>query len=169
MPNLSRRSFLRGNVSSPSTPTLRPPWAITEEDFIDKCTRCDDCIKICEENILLRGDGGYPTVDFKQGECTFCFDCLDACKTAALKVSQPERKPETAWNLDIRFNNKCLSLNAVVCRVCGENCEPQAINFKLKVGGISEPQIDLDNCTGCGACLTVCPVDAVIIKPLMLG
>ncbi len=168
-PDLSRRSFLRGNVVTPKEISpLRPPWAIKEKAFIEKCTRCDDCIQVCPEKILVQGDAGFPTVDFKRGECTFCFECAKACQTGALSQqlaeSSSKKRVANAWQLDVRFNHKCLSMNAVVCRVCGECCDAEAINFKLKVGGISEPQIALDDCTGCGACLSVCPVDAVDIS-----
>lgn len=167
-PNLSRRSFLRGSFTTPKVVALplRPPWAINEALFQETCMRCDDCINACPENILERGDGGFPTVNFKLGECTFCYECAHACQGGALHY-QEDSTPETAWDLDINISSKCLSLNAIVCRSCGDACEPQAIRFKLKVGGVSEPLISQGDCTGCGACLAVCPIDAVTIKPAL--
>jgi len=167
-PDMSRRFFLRGQVAGSSkvisTP-IRPPWAFNESLFIENCSRCSDCISACPQGIIFTGDAGFPEVSFKQGECTFCADCVKACKTGALDTSVlSQQVAPQAWDLDVSIQSNCLSLNAVVCRACGDNCETQAIQFKLKVGGISEPQISQDDCTGCGACVAVCPVDAVKIK-----
>ena len=161
-PDISRRSFLRGNVNTRRVPVVvRPPNSLEESLFLDTCSRCDDCISACPENIIVKGDGGYPEVNFKNGECTFCNECVSACQPKAIKIES-----ETPWYLDVSVTSKCLSMNAVVCRTCSDNCEVQAIRFQLKVGGISEPIISLDDCTGCGACLHVCPVDSIQIKPI---
>jgi len=167
-PNFSRRSFLKGKFSQTSRlgcASIRPPWAVTESLFIGSCSRCGDCNAACPQGIISIGDGGYPEVSFKQGECTFCTECINVCDTGALASLKEIPVSQDAWALDVEIKSNCLSLNAIVCRACGDNCESQAIQFKLKVGGISEPLISQDNCTGCGACVSVCPVDAVSIKP----
>ena len=176
--NASRRFFLRGKVATSNAAiasAVRPPWSVDEPQFIESCERCDDCITACPENILVRGDGGFPEVNFKLGECTFCTQCAQSCQAGVIQNFYTKSSSNTsssystsakAWNLNVSISAKCLSLNAVVCRACGDNCEPQAIRFQLKVGGISEPLISLDDCTGCGACLSVCPVDTVQIKPV---
>lgn len=166
-PDVSRRLFLRGKVDiAQRTPVIRPPWTIDNAQFLEQCTRCDDCLSACPEKIIIQGDGGYPEINFKKGECTFCGKCAEACDADLFNTpTTPYIEPSFAWQLSVVIEPKCLSLNAVVCRACGDNCEPQAISFQLKVGGISEPQINLDDCTACGACLHVCPVDAVEITP----
>ncbi len=55
-------------------------------------------------------------------------------------------------------------MNGVVCRICGDRCETEAIRFRLKTGAVSIPEIDDALCTGCGACQFGCPVDAVTIR-----
>lgn len=72
MVDLSRRGFLRGRVRPKAE--IRPPWALPESEFVDRCTRCNDCLKACPQGILVPGDGAYPTVEFSRGECTFCED-----------------------------------------------------------------------------------------------
>ncbi|MCP4126472.1 MAG: 4Fe-4S dicluster domain-containing protein, partial [Gammaproteobacteria bacterium] len=59
--------------------------------------------------------------------------------------------------------DSCLSINAVICRSCGEACDQEAIKFKLEVGGIARPLLDLEKCNGCGECFTVCPDNSVQI------
>ena len=68
---ISRAQFLRGDVGGKHRP-FRPPWALDEYDFTETCTRCGECIKQCEEQILVEARGKFPVVDFRRGECTFC-------------------------------------------------------------------------------------------------
>jgi len=160
--NLNRRAFLRGRSSKFDLGAIRPPWSIEISQFAERCTRCDECIKACPENILFRGDGGYPEVNFQHGECTFCSHCADACQAKAFKVKHTD--PKDAWQLNVSIKDSCLSLNAVVCRACGDSCPEGAIRFSLQVGGISSPEIDSETCTGCGECLYVCPKNAVLVQ-----
>ncbi len=165
-PDLNRRFFLRGNISAKAPAIIRPPWAVEEELFLVDCSRCYDCISACPENIIIRGNGGYPEVSFKQSECTFCTECVNSCEKDVLKLpDDPANYIESAWQLKVSISKKCLSVNAVVCRACGENCDTEAIHFQLKPGGISEPHISPDICNGCGACVSICPVDAINITP----
>ncbi|WP_080076057.1 ferredoxin-type protein NapF, partial [Salmonella enterica] len=78
MVDLSRRSMLTGSWRNASNGIL-PPWARETTYFLAHCLRCDACIQACEADILQRGTGGYPSVDFKRGECSFCYACAQAC------------------------------------------------------------------------------------------
>ena len=149
--DLFRRAF--GN----SAPVLRPPWALPEEDFQDTCTTCDDCVSACPTDILTKARAGYPVVDFSFGECTFCGDCVTSCRPKALTRSG-NQKP---WTLFAVIGTTCLSIQGVTCRVCGEHCDAGAISFKLKPGGLATPLVNTPICTGCGACVSPCPVQAV--------
>lgn len=60
----SRRGILTGRWRKASN-GIRPPWSGDESHFLTHCTRCDVCINACENNILQRGAGGYPSVNFK--------------------------------------------------------------------------------------------------------
>lgn len=155
----SRRNFLRGRVSSHSA-QLRPPWALAEILFHDACTRCGDCARHCPTHIIKQGDGGYPTVDFSIGECTFCAECVGACKPAALVRADPT---VPAWQIRASIAENCLAHRQVECRICGEQCGEDAIRFQPQVGGIASPEIDNDKCTGCGACVAPCPTLAIRI------
>ncbi len=168
--DLSRRAFLHGKRAKDEQNTIRPPWTVKATFFTETCTRCDQCIQACPEKILIRGDGGFPEVDFKQGACTFCAVCADACSSKAFQFFKTETPhdicstPAKAWHLNVSIQSTCLSLNGIVCRVCGECCNEEAIQFQLQLGGLSTPLIDTDKCNGCGECLYVCPKNAVLIK-----
>lgn len=152
--SINRMQFLqRGDVP------IRPPWSLLESEFIERCERCDDCIKACDEHLLKKGRGGYPEIDFSKGGCTFCGDCLSACEGRALIGHADDEG--AAWSHWAEISNKCLSVRGVVCRSCGEACEESAIRFQLEVGGIARPLLDAGVCTGCGECYAVCPVQAV--------
>ncbi|MCW8884867.1 MAG: ferredoxin-type protein NapF [Motiliproteus sp.] len=156
--NPSRRQLFRGDVGVRRLP-LRPPWSVEEDLFTQDCSRCHECIKACPENILEAGSGGFPEVNFQQGECSFCTDCAAVCEAPVFRSVQ-----ERPWSQLATISESCITHKQVVCRSCGENCEPEAIQFKLTAGQVAVPTIDIDLCTGCGACLAVCPVQAVSIS-----
>ncbi len=158
-PVQSRRQFLGMGLKDKAAP-LRPPWAINETSFLDACTRCGDCLSVCPEHILVpETAGGYPRVDFSQGECTFCKKCVDICTTSALSAELL-----SPWLAKIKINEKCLATQHVVCNTCGEQCEARAIRFIPALGVVSLPSIDLESCTGCGACVAPCPTQAIEVK-----
>lgn len=157
-----RRFFLRGRVATqaPVQPP-RPPWALAEAGFLQRCTRCSDCISACPEAILVRGDGAYPEVRFSERGCTECGACVQACQPAALQ-RQPGAAP---WQWRPRFGDACLAQRKVECRICGEICDHGAIRFRPALGGIAQPSLDTERCTGCGVCVAPCPTQAISLKP----
>jgi ferredoxin-type protein NapF len=156
----SRRNFLRGNITGKAN-TIRPPWAIADSLFRERCTRCDDCIEVCPEKIILRTDDGYPQIEFSNAGCTFCAECLEACNTRALEGMRSDT--DQAWRHSMQITDNCLSVKGVVCRTCGDHCEVRAIKFTLLTRGRSLPEIESASCTGCGQCIPVCPADAITI------
>ncbi|PCI41618.1 MAG: ferredoxin-type protein NapF [Rhodospirillaceae bacterium] len=161
--SLTRRSMFTGRPTARSAPPMRPPWALVEDAFLDACTLCDKCLSACDEGILHRGAGRYPEVNFKSGECTFCKACVDVCVDDALHIDADASEPKP-WHMLAKIDDKCLSANAITCRVCGDRCDVRAIQFKLAVGGIADPIIDDALCTGCGACVAPCPTNSVTIN-----
>jgi ferredoxin-type protein NapF len=74
------------------------------------------------------------------------------------------RAPRAAAELKAAITPSCLALNHVVCSACAERCEVGAIRFQPALGAAPTPAIDLDRCTGCGACVAVCPVSAITLS-----
>ncbi|MBT0963093.1 ferredoxin-type protein NapF [Denitromonas iodatirespirans] len=162
--DVARRGFLRGRFRS-VTAESRPPWALAEAAFLDRCSRCDACVTACPTGVVRVGDGGYPTIDFSRGECTFCGDCVTACETGALR----READAPAWTMKARLGDACVARKGVECRICGENCEAGAIRFRPALGGISRPEMNEGICTGCGACVAPCPVGAIAVSNPMEG
>lgn len=157
MVDLARRGFFRGRPRPKAE--NRPPWALPEIQFIDRCTRCGECQKACPTQLITVGDGGYPSLDFSRAECTFCGDCAAICQPRALN-RQPDVPP---WALQAVISDGCLPKRGVECRTCGDFCDQQALRFLPRMGGSPIPDINLDRCTGCGACVAPCPTHAILI------
>lgn len=153
--NLSRRQLFTRRKDT-GKPNL--PW-VKDHLFTDLCTQCGKCLQACPERIIQLSDGGFPRVDFNLGECTFCYQCAQACPEPLFNS-----KEEAAWQVKASISETCLATRRIDCRSCGDSCEPQAIRFKLAIGSVAQPQIDTALCNGCGACVSVCPVDAIAIK-----
>lgn len=154
--------FLRGDFSGTKAP-LRPPWALDEMSFRSACESCGRCVDACPTHILKTGRGKLPEVDFSVGECLFCEDCVSVCPSGALK-RQADASP---WTLVAGIDeDSCLAFKGIECRSCSDPCEPRAIRMKPRIGGVSIPHLDQTECSGCGACVALCPSQSVQVRPL---
>lgn len=155
--SLNRIQFLRGDFKGELP--IRPPWSKCEDEFTELCTRCDDCIKACPQNILHRGPAGFPEVNFSKSGCDYCQVCADVCQTQAIAISASNQS--SPWNISAAIKNNCLSERGIVCRSCGDVCDMRAIRFRLALGGRAFIDFDVSACNGCGECVSLCPVAAI--------
>ena len=137
----------------------RLPWVSNEINFVSQCTQCEKCITACEENIIVKGDGGFPIVDFEKGECTFCEGCAQSCPENLFDLTVVP-----AFSHKVSINESCLAKQSVECRSCSDMCETQAIRFQLVLGNVAQPQLNLDVCNGCGGCVDACPTSAINMR-----
>ncbi|MDX7769867.1 ferredoxin-type protein NapF [Aeromonas caviae] len=155
--NLSRRGLFRGRLSAPKA-GIQLPWSVSWDEFVAGCTRCGDCLAACPEQILIKGDGGFPTVDFHRGECTFCTECVSACQAPVFRPTT-----QTPWEYVAHIEAGCLATAQVFCQRCQDSCEQQAIRFSPLLGRVPTPSIHAESCNGCGACVADCPVGSISI------
>ena len=137
---------------------IRPPYFNNENDFIKICITCEDksCTTVCEENIILIGEDGTPSLNFANSGCTYCDECAEACQLDVLKI-------ENKKNINAKFSIdllKCMSWNKTMCFSCKDPCLDDAIKFL----GMFRPEIKTDLCTSCGFCIKVCPTDAISLE-----
>ncbi len=159
----TRRSLLAGRRSSLEHSMLRPPWT-NQARVREFCTSCGDCIRACPENIIIPGPAGTPTIDFKSGPCTFCYACADSCERSVFAARQ-----SVPWDIRVAISDGCLLSGGVSCQSCTDACDEAALRFDLRSGPAGSIHIDLDRCTGCGGCVSVCPVNAISVDPPIAG
>ena len=157
-PDPGRRRLLRGRgrAAAPGRRQApRLPW-LRADAFFERCTRCGHCVRACPEAIVTAGDGGLPAIDFARGGCTFCGACADACpeELFADRAGAP-------WSARAAIGAACLAHRGVVCESCRDACEPRAIRFTPAPGRVPAPALDVHRCTGCGACVGMCPAGAI--------
>jgi ferredoxin-type protein NapF len=164
----SRRAFLFGaqaeaeaEAEAHADTALRLPWALSAV-FADLCTGCGDCVSACPEGIVALDDAQRAIVDFQRGAglCSFCGACADVCREPIFSA----RTATPPWALKIGIGDDCLTREGVMCQTCRDACGDGAIRFLYMAGRIPEPQVDLDRCTGCGACVAPCPTAAIEIQ-----
>ncbi|WP_244494345.1 MULTISPECIES: ferredoxin-type protein NapF [unclassified Ensifer] len=130
-----------------------PPGVTLES--LTACTGCGQCVEKCPTQIIVLLDE-RPSLDFSGGECTFCGGCARACPEQVFAAEAVTRLAHV-----VAIGDGCLARNNVACQSCRDACPQQAIRFRPRTGGPFLPEVDVDSCTGCGACIGVCPVGAI--------
>lgn len=141
---------------------LRPPWSRSGATFDQACTRCGRCIDACPTHVLKLSEGAV-RIDFADAECTFCAECVDVCPEPAFDRAA-RASGARPWNAVARIDASCLARLGVECQSCGDACEEHAIRFRVHAGPVPDPRVDSTRCTGCGACVRVCPATAIEVR-----
>lgn len=155
---------------------VRPPGSVNEEEFLRRCVKCGECMKVCITNglqptFMQAGLEGMwsPVFAFRVGYCEFnCTLCGQVCPTDAIEELDVETKNSVKIGLAFIDVNRCIPYAFKTnCIVCEEHCptSPKAIIFERKTittdAGDVElklPVIDPKVCIGCGICEYKCPV-----------
>jgi polyferredoxin len=162
---------------------VRPPGSQPEDDFLGRCIRCGQCMRVCPNNalhpaLLESGLEGLwtPYLVAKIGYCEpTCTLCGQVCPTGAIieltfeqKVGSDDTPPNRIGTAFLD-RGRCLPwAMATPCIVCEEWCptSPKAIYLLEELAvdregnevEVKRPHVDPALCTGCGACEYACPV-----------
>ena len=156
---------------------VRPPGAVEEEEFLRRCIRCGECMKVCIGSALHpafmeAGASGLwtPLLVARLGYCEYnCTLCGQVCPTGALRELKLEEKKKEVIGLAVIDKNRCLPFaRGEECLVCEEHCPTgeKAIVFEHrdvlvngKIKNLKFPKVIKKLCIGCGICETKCPVE----------
>ncbi|HID11795.1 MAG TPA: 4Fe-4S dicluster domain-containing protein [Candidatus Latescibacteria bacterium] len=162
---LSRRVVSR--VLRPSH-LIRPPNALPEEEFLDRCVRCGVCIRVCPTDGLqpMLLEGGMealwtPRLIPRIGPCEpECALCGDICPTGAIRPFSAEEKPSLKLGVAVVQKDRCLAWGwGRACLVCDEACPYDAVELEPVPGkDVRGPVVYREWCVGCGLCEHRCPV-----------
>ena len=129
------------------------------EKYLDKCTRCNLCIKHCQGAASPRPDQNWETA-----ECHMCFNCHNVC-------------PEDALEFRFSWTPKLTTKPDIGKRaLLGGLCAGIALPFLGRLDGqvdiVSDPRLIrppgslpesrfLELCQRCGQCMKVCPTNVI--------
>ncbi|MEW6719020.1 MAG: 4Fe-4S binding protein [Thermodesulfobacteriota bacterium] len=157
----------------PSPSLVRPPGSRKEDDFLSRCVRCGECMKVCitgglQPTLLEAGLEGLwtPMLISRIGYCEYnCTLCGQVCPTSAIRKIGREEKRKTVIGLAFVDPSRCLPFaQGTPCIVCEEHCPTpkKAIVFRDHPGKggavVKVPVVETDLCIGCGICEYKCPV-----------
>lgn len=168
-----------------------PPPGADVANLRAKCTACGLCVARCPRRVIVPagfteyGPLGFmlPKLDFTHGFCDpNCTVCGTVCPSEAIRPLSLEMKKATRIGVATWDRTVCLvcSEEHLTCKLCSRRCPQKAITLKeekvMKDGKvvmsgdrelkISIPVVDVEACTGCGACEHYCPVHAMKVKPV---
>lgn len=159
---------------------IRPPGALEEPEFLDRCIRCGECVRVCSTSGAGLHHAGLeagwdavwsPLLKSKVGYCEYnCNLCGQVCPTGAIHPLPLEERQEMKMGTAHFDKTRCIPwYYGEDCMVCEEHCPlpEKAIRFResevVTIDGIETtvllPYVDEVLCIGCGICVNRCPVE----------
>ena len=181
----SRRSFFREAFSKLAQPVaeyvdaqigayiptekalLRPPGAISEDEFLDTCVRSGACINSCPAQAIQpidrhdRDRAGTPYIDPDYQPCVVCetLECMNVCPSGAL---QKLTVNEIRIGLAVVNYESCLRTQSIGCRDCVDSCPIG--EGAIRIDAHSRVEVLPAGCVGCGVCQFHCPTSPKSIR-----
>lgn len=158
---------------------IRPPGSLPEAEFLERCIRCQACVRICattgaclQPSLTESGWEGIwsPRAATRLGYCEYnCDLCAQVCPTGAIQKLGLTEKQKVRMGTAYFDKSRCIPwYRQEECLVCEEHCPlpDKAIKFDIRQARTPDGQTRLvkfpyvveDLCIGCGICETKCPV-----------
>ena len=156
---------------------LRPPGALSEDDFLKTCIKCGMCVEACPYDTLVLatpGDNkplGTPFFEPREIPCYMCPDipCVPVCPSGALDIKSVSKNEQldidmARMGLAVVDAKNCIAFWGIQCDACYRACPllDKAIyleytkNERTGKHAFLKPIVDSDYCTGCGLCERAC-------------
>lgn len=149
---------LAAMMAKPLRRMLRPPGALTEEEFLKTCYRCGSCVDACKPKVIKpiqdndQELSGTPYIDPDLRACEMCSDlpCVQACPSRALQIA-----PKGASGRVAGATDGSLSTEGPAAGTAGD-----AVGKTIRLG---LAKWDQDRCLRtagqmCQLCIERCPV-----------
>ncbi len=173
-------SLAAGGAHASAEVPIRPPGSVPEDEFLQLCVRCGQCIKVCPNNVLQPAGVEYgfnglwtPEVVPDWSGCEpSCNNCGQVCPTGAIRALDLEEKRAARIGLAEVDRITCLPhAGREACQLCVDECRMagyNAIEFGRVGGQVDEkgepredsgylaPVVREDRCVGCGLCQMRC-------------
>jgi len=166
-----------GRVADPKL--LRPPGAVPECSFLNRCVGCGECMKVCPTNTLQpaglsAGITGLfsPLLMARRGPCDpACNACGQVCPTGAIRALSLEEKRYAKIGTATIMRQRCIAWEqGKACLICDEVCPYGAVSLQHTEGvEVAVPYVEERKCNGCGFCEFYCPVQAqaaIVVEPM---
>jgi polyferredoxin len=156
---------------------IRPPGA-RENNLLDKCIRCGECIRACPTSAIQPAvteaglEGVWtPVLVPRAGYCDYsCNACGHICPVQAIPPLSLEQKRSQVIGKAYIDNNRCIAwAKHQDCIVCEEMCpvpnkaivleEGEVRNDHGEAVTVQQPYVIHERCIGCGICEYKCPVN----------
>jgi ferredoxin-type protein NapG len=131
---------------------LRPPGAVEEPLFLERCTKCNDCVTACPPGAITAHPlDGTPVLFADQSPCLLCEDlpCITACETEALLPVEGI----THVQMGIARVSHRLCTAGQGCHACVSKCPTDALVMDVASLHLS---VVKEACVGCGMCEMIC-------------
>ena len=148
---------------------LRPPGALAEQSFLDTCSRCAECARVCPAQCIQldttgRIAGGAPYIDANVMACVVCdgLKCMHVCPSGALV---PTALGDIDMGTAVWNSATCVRRNGEDCTICVDRCPVGSVAIELRGDRI---HVIPEGCIGCGVCQHECPTDpkSIVVIPV---
>lgn len=119
------------------------------------CLGLGSCVKACMFGAIDIVDG---VAVINEEKCTSCGMCVQACPKKIIEIIPADASVRVDCNSEEKGKDtrQACTVGCIGCRKCSKACEYDAFEF---INGLAH--IDYDKCTRCGACIEVCPTNAI--------
>jgi MauM/NapG family ferredoxin protein len=165
-------------AKQPHPQLIRPPGVEDEGEFLARCLRCSQCMKVCPTSglqpaLFEAGLEGLwtPWLVSRLGYCDYgCNACGQVCPSGAIPPLDLARKRAAVIGEAVVDRNRCLPwAHGIPCIVCEEMCPVPEKAIRLEEVAVTDdegqpvivqrPYVLPDLCIGCGICEYQCPVE----------